>query len=89
MATQFSPETTWTFLLPDLLTICPYPLRLNHHLNDTLSDADKWLVEVCGLSDDKAEKLKATGAALLGANFYADADATRLREMHERCGKPA
>lgn len=79
MATQLLSETTRTFLLPDLLTICPYPLRLNRHLNDVLPDEHKWLVEVGGFSGDKLEKAKATSTPLLGAVFYADADAARLR----------
>lgn len=79
MATQLVSETTWTFLLPDLLTICPYPLRVNPYLDDILRDVDKWLVEVGGLSDDRLEKSKAAKTALLGATFYADADAARLR----------
>lgn len=78
MATQLLSETTRTFLLPDLLTICPYPLRLNRRLNDVLPDEHKWLVEVGGFSGDKLEKAKATSTPLLGAVFYADADAARL-----------
>ncbi|KAI6021041.1 isoprenoid synthase domain-containing protein [Pisolithus marmoratus] len=79
MATQPVLETTWTFLLPDLLTICPYPLRLNSYLDDVLRDVDKWLVEVGGLSEGRLEKTKAAKSTLLCATYLPDADAARLR----------
>ncbi|KAI6008809.1 isoprenoid synthase domain-containing protein [Pisolithus orientalis] len=79
MATQFVSGSPQTFLLPDFLTTCPYPLRLNPYLDDILHDSDKWLVEVCGFSEDSLERSKAAKSALLSATYYPDADAPRLR----------
>ncbi|KAJ8597532.1 terpenoid synthase [Rhizopogon salebrosus TDB-379] len=67
------------FVLPDLVSDCHYPLRLNPHCYPVSRASEQWLLNGARLVEPKITKLMGLHAGELTAACYPDADAFHLR----------
>lgn len=69
-----------SFILPDLVSSCPFEAKI-HHNGAAIGDAsDKWLEESCpGLTEEQHCKIYATQGGMLGGFAYPYCDDERLR----------
>ncbi|KAJ2934699.1 hypothetical protein H1R20_g2413, partial [Candolleomyces eurysporus] len=68
-----------SFILPDLVSHCPFPLRLNRHCYDAARASEKWLLGGANLSPARAAKFMGLKAGELTAACYPDAEPFQLR----------
>ncbi|KAF9237780.1 isoprenoid synthase domain-containing protein [Melanogaster broomeanus] len=68
-----------SFILPDLVSDFPYPLRINPHSNDVVCASEQWLIEGVRLVEPHATKFMGFKAGTLCAFAYPNADASHLR----------
>lgn len=68
-----------SFILPDLVSDCQYPLRINAHCFDVARTSEKWLLEAANHSERKRAAFMGLKAGELTASCYPDADAFHLR----------
>ncbi|KAF9237779.1 isoprenoid synthase domain-containing protein [Melanogaster broomeanus] len=73
---ELSPTT---FVLPDLVSDCPYPLRINPHFHDVAPASEQWLIEGAHLVEPAITKFKGVKAGGLAGVCYPNADALHLR----------
>ncbi|EGN99183.1 hypothetical protein SERLA73DRAFT_90456 [Serpula lacrymans var. lacrymans S7.3] len=67
------------FILPDLVTDCTFPLRLNSDCYDVARASEKWLLSGARLVEPRSSKFMGLKAGELTAACYPDADASHLR----------
>ena len=67
------------FILPDLVSHCQYPLRVNNHCYNIARESEKWLLSGAGLSEARAVKFMGLKAGELTAACYPDADPYHVR----------
>lgn|ERR1700722_6738367 len=67
------------FLLPDLVSDCTYPLRVNLHCYHVARASEQWLLDGANHSEKKAKAFMGLRAGELTAACYPDADAFHLR----------
>ncbi|KAG2031237.1 isoprenoid synthase domain-containing protein [Suillus americanus] len=70
---------TATFILPDLVNDCHYPLRLNPNSYPVSRASEQWLIQGARLAEPKLTEFMGLQAGELTAACYPDADAFRLR----------
>ncbi|KAF9237783.1 isoprenoid synthase domain-containing protein [Melanogaster broomeanus] len=68
-----------SFVLPDSVTDCPYPLRINPHHHDVARASEQWLLEGAQLVEPHVTKFMGLKAGRLCAFSYPNADASHLR----------
>ncbi|KAF5342403.1 hypothetical protein D9611_001384 [Ephemerocybe angulata] len=68
-----------SFVLPDLVAHCQYPLRVNKHCYGVARESEKWLLSGAKLSPARADKFMGLKAGELTAACYPDADPYHLR----------
>ncbi|KAH7928123.1 terpenoid synthase [Leucogyrophana mollusca] len=78
MSSSETPAPT-KFILPDLVTDCTYPLRLNPSCYKVARAAERWLLRGAHLSEARATKFMGLKAGELTAACYPDTDAFHLR----------
>jgi hypothetical protein len=89
MASSVTPAATHTsihsdfettrFFLPDLVSDCHYPLRLNPDCYPVSRASEQWLLDGARLAEPKATAFMGLHAGELAAACYPDADAFHLR----------
>ena len=67
------------FILPDLLSHCKYPLRVNPYAREQSRASEQWLREGANHDDRKRAAFLGLKAGPLASACYPDADATCLR----------
>lgn len=67
------------FILPDLISDCLYPQRLNPHCYTVSRTSDQWLLNGARLAEPRITKFMGLHAGELTAACYPDADASHLR----------
>ncbi|KAJ8594981.1 terpenoid synthase, partial [Rhizopogon salebrosus TDB-379] len=67
------------FVLPDLVSDCHYPLRLNPHCYPVSHASEQWLLNGARLAEPRVTKFMGLHAGELTAACYPDADAFHLR----------
>ncbi|TFK27829.1 terpene synthase [Coprinopsis marcescibilis] len=72
-------ELPTSFVLPDLVSDCPFPLRVNPNCNKAARESERWLLAGANLSPPRTEKLMGLKAGELTAACYPDADLFHLR----------
>ena len=72
-------KTPSYFILPDLVSHCKYPLRVNPHGHELGRASEQWLVEGANHDDRKRAAFRGLKAGDLTAVCYPDADVTRRR----------
>ncbi|KAF9237773.1 isoprenoid synthase domain-containing protein [Melanogaster broomeanus] len=77
--TRRSELSPASFVLPDLVSDCPYPLRINPHFHDVARASGQWMLEGARLVEPRATKFLGLKAGELGAVCYPNADASHLR----------
>ncbi|CDO74937.1 hypothetical protein BN946_scf184945.g9 [Trametes cinnabarina] len=73
------PRTSRRFLLPDLVTHCPYPLRHNADGASVARASESWLLAEANFSPDCRVAFLGLRAGELTAACYPDADADHLQ----------
>ncbi|KZT69831.1 terpenoid synthase [Daedalea quercina L-15889] len=74
------PSPPGHFVLPDLVSHCPFPLTRHAHAEAVAAASDKWLDEGCPeLLPKKRAALYGLKSGILTAHCYPDADDERLR----------
>lgn len=68
-----------SFILPDLVSDCPFPLRVNPHCNEVARASEQWLLKGANLSPGRAVAFMGLKAGELTAACYPDADPFHLR----------
>ncbi|KIL65704.1 hypothetical protein M378DRAFT_457656 [Amanita muscaria Koide BX008] len=68
-----------SFVLPDLVSYCTYPLRINPHLHEQAHLSEQWLLSGARHKPKKRVAFMGLKGAALAAACYPDADASRLR----------
>ncbi|KAF9237782.1 isoprenoid synthase domain-containing protein [Melanogaster broomeanus] len=68
-----------SFVLPDPVTDCPYPLHINPHYHDVARASEQWLLEGARLVEPHATKFMGLKAGTLCAFTFPSADASHLR----------
>ncbi|KAF9237777.1 isoprenoid synthase domain-containing protein [Melanogaster broomeanus] len=63
--TRSSELSPASFVLPDLVSDCPYPLRINPHLHDVARASEQWLIEGARLVEPHTTKFMALKAGTL------------------------
>ena len=76
-ATKKSPS----FILPDLVSYCKYPLRVNPHGPEQSRASEQWLLGGTNHNERRRAAFLGLKAGYLTAACYPDADATCLRIM--------
>ncbi|KAI0649179.1 terpenoid synthase [Trametes meyenii] len=71
-------RTSHRFLLPDLVSYCPYSLRSNPH-GTIARDSEQWLLAEAHFTPDRREAFLRLHAGELTASCYPDADADHLK----------
>ncbi|KAI0671682.1 terpenoid synthase [Trametes maxima] len=71
-------RTSHRFLLPDLVSYCPYPLRSNPH-GAIARDSEQWLLAEANFTPDRRAAFLGLRAGELTAACYPDADADHLK----------
>ncbi|KAG2061081.1 terpenoid synthase [Suillus hirtellus] len=77
-STRSDFETT-RFILPDLISDCHYPLRLNPDCHPVSRTSEQWLLDGAHLAEHRVTKFMGLHAGELTAACYPDADAFHLR----------
>lgn len=77
-STRSDFETT-RFILPDLISDCHYPLRLNPDCYPVSRASEQWLLDGACLAEPRVTKFMGLHAGELTAACYPDADAFHLR----------
>ncbi|KAF9237775.1 isoprenoid synthase domain-containing protein [Melanogaster broomeanus] len=72
---ELSPAS---FILPDLVSACPYPLRISPHFPNIARASAQWLLEGARLVEPHATKIASMKAGELAAACYPNADAFHL-----------
>ena len=67
------------FILPDLISDCHYPLRLNPHSYLVSRASEQWLLNGARLAEPRITKFMGLHAGELTAACYPEADAFHLR----------
>ncbi|OJA14363.1 hypothetical protein AZE42_04965 [Rhizopogon vesiculosus] len=67
------------FMLPDLVSNCHYPLRLNPHHDAVSQVSEEWLLTGAHLIEPRITQFMGLHASKLAAACYPDVDAFRLR----------
>jgi hypothetical protein len=67
------------FILPDLLSGCPYPLRFNAHRDPVSRASEQWMIDRAPFTEDEVTAFRGLLAGELVAACYPDADASHLR----------
>ena len=68
-----------TFTLPDLVSHCPYPLRINPLCDTVTRNSEAWILTEAKYTPEKKKKFLDTVAGILTAYCYPDADAFHLQ----------
>ncbi|KAF4571081.1 terpene cyclase [Pleurotus pulmonarius] len=76
MSTLISPDH---FVLPDLVSDCTYPLRVNDNCEEVARVSEQWLLDAANHSERKRRAFLGLKAGELTAACYPDADAFHLR----------
>ncbi|KAG1886736.1 isoprenoid synthase domain-containing protein [Suillus subluteus] len=77
--TAHSDSEPTEFILPDLLSDCHYPLRINPHYDAVFRVSEQWLFDEGHLVEPEITKFVGLRAGYLTAACYPDADAFHLR----------
>jgi hypothetical protein len=72
-----SPPTQ--IVIPDLVSHCPFKLRLNPACIDASLTSEKWLAEGCKLSEKKQRAFRGIGLGVLTSMCYPDAALPELQ----------
>ncbi|KAG2340424.1 terpenoid synthase [Suillus weaverae] len=78
-ATTRSDSEPPEFILPDFLSDCHYPLRVNPHYDAVFRVSEQWLFDEGRLVEPEITKFVGLRAGYLTAACYPDADASHLR----------
>lgn len=76
---MFSKDASTSFILPDLVSHCTYPLRINPNCDAVAHESEKWLLEAANHDARKRAKFMGLKAGQLTASCYPDADPFHLR----------
>lgn len=68
-----------TFVLPDLVSRCPYPLRINPLCDIVTRNSDEWILKEAKYTPEKRTRFLNTKAGILTAYTYPDADNFHLQ----------
>ena len=68
-----------SFLLPDFISYCHYPLRSNPHEREVTQASESWLLATANLNEKKRRAFVDLNASGLAAVCYPDADSDHLR----------
>lgn len=68
-----------TFVLPDLVSHCPYPLRVNPLCDTVTRNSEEWILNEANYTPEKRKKFLEVKAGILTANCYPDADLFHLQ----------
>jgi hypothetical protein len=68
-----------SFLLPDLVSHCTYPLRLSAHCHGVARASEQWLLTGANHNDARTKAFMGLRAGELTAACYPDTDAFHLR----------
>ena len=66
-------------VFPDLISPCPFPLRMNPHCKRASASSKKWLLSGCRLSKKKRAAFHGLKGGLLTAMCYPRAPYTQMR----------
>ncbi|KAI5122525.1 hypothetical protein M0805_005252 [Coniferiporia weirii] len=68
-----------TLVLPDLLSVCPFPWKSNEHFSQANSESTDWVLSYGIFANTKRAHFITTNGALLGAHTYTYTNAEVLR----------
>ena len=68
-----------SFLLPDFISYCHYPLRSNPYEREVTQASESWLLATANLNEKKRRAFVDLNASGLAAVCYPDADGNHLR----------
>jgi len=78
-ATDITTHSDSGFILPDLLSDCHYPLRLNPHCDPVSRASEQWLLNGARLTEPEITAFMGLHAGEFTAACYPDGDASHLR----------
>lgn len=73
------PRAPRRFILPDLVSHCPYPQRLNQHAATVARASESWLLAEADFSATRREAFLGLRAGELTAACYPDAETDQLQ----------
>lgn len=77
------PRAPRKFILPDLVSYCPYSQRLNQHAATVSRASESWLLAEADFSATRKEAFLGLRAGLLTAVCYPDAEADQLQVVSD------
>jgi len=75
--------TAVSFILPDLVSHCPYRIQVNPHCYEVARASERWLLSGTQLSPSRAKKFMGLKAGELTAACYPHADPFHLRVCND------
>ncbi|KAG6328768.1 hypothetical protein ID866_10321, partial [Astraeus odoratus] len=66
-------------ILPDILSACPFPLRVHPDLEEVERASTEWFIALASLTDAGKKKHKATNVTHVAAYYCPEADPARFR----------
>ncbi|KAM6496752.1 Isoprenoid synthase domain containing protein [Amanita muscaria] len=68
-----------TFVLPDLVSHCPYPYRIHPNWKEPAQDSEQWTKEVINFTSERLAEFLGAKFGEFAATCYPETDASRLR----------
>ncbi|TFK33445.1 isoprenoid synthase domain-containing protein [Crucibulum laeve] len=76
---MLTSSTTNSFILPDLVSHCTYPLHVNPNCDPMARESERWLLEAANHSEKRRVAFLGLKAGELTASCYPNADSFHLR----------